>query len=574
MKKLVIGYLILLTFSWGFPVFADVEPYKIGILMWHDVDHDQEAVKGFREGLEFSGINYTLDLKIADENLNVAKQTLTQWEKLDFDLVFSVGTTATLLAQQQLKNTPIVFSAVTSPITTGIIQRWSRPGGNTTGTSNWVKLEDKLRLFKKAMGELQTLGVIYNLQNPVSVAEVAAAVPAARVECINLIKATIDGPNQIEEAIESLVEQGIEALWIPIEKDAYNNMDMVGRVSIKHRIPVFSSTMKGVETTSSGQAVGVIGITVDYHKLGHRSVYHAIDILSRGTNPGDIPVETLPPLVIANLNSAANADFTIPPLFLARSDIVISGYDDQKISVGGTGDSKQLLSSLAQALLKKLKGGEINVPESVGSSGGIRALVDGRIELARTARPLNQKEKRMGLSERLFAFSPVVFVVHPSVTGIDNLSTQEILDIYSGKIKNWSEVGSIDHKIYAVTREPGDSSLTVLKNNMPGFKEINTATAKTIYNTQDTIDALKKHRFTIGYTPFNEIKNSKLRVLKLDGIFPSIENIQSGKYNLVVPLSVVYKEEPTGLSRSFMEFLYSEEGKRIISDLGSIPASP
>lgn len=574
MKQLVFKYLILLTFSYGIPVFADSEPYSIGILMWHDVEHDLDAVAGFKDGLEFSGIKYEIDLKNANENLQAARKILTRWESQGIDLVFAVGTKATLIAQQQLIHTPIVFSAVTSPITTGIIKSWSRPGGNTTGTSNWVKLEDKLRLFKKAMASLRSLGVIYNLQNPVSVTEVAAAGPAAKIEGIKLKKATISGPHQIEEAIEDLLSRGIDALWIPIEKDVYSNMDIVARVSTKYRLPVFSSTMKGVELTSTGQSVGIVGITVDYHKLGYRSVFHAVDILSRGTNPGDIPVETLPPLVIANLNSATNIDFTIPSLFLARSDHVISGFDNQKITVGGTGDSQQLIQKLAQTLLKKLKGGDIEVPDSIGSSGGIRALAEDRIDLARTARPLRQNEKRQGLSERIFAYTPVVFATHPSVTAIDNLSSQEVLDIYSGKIKNWVDVGSIDHKIYVVTREPGDSSLTILQEKLEGFKNINSSHAKTIYNTRDTIEALKNHRFTIGFATYSEIKNSKLRVMKLDGVFPSIENILNGRYKLMTPLSVVYKQEPTGLVRSFTDFLFSEEGKKIITDFGSIPISP
>ena len=574
MKQFVISFLILFSVSCGFSVFAESGPYKIGVLLWHAVEHDLEAVKGFYEGLEYSGIEHTLELINVDENLKVAKQTLTQWENQEYDLVFSVGTKATLLAQQYLDSTPIVFSAVTSPITNGIIESWSRPGRNITGTSNWVKLEDKLRLFKKAMSDLQKLGVIYNPDNPVSSAEVAAATPAAIVECIELKKATISGPNDIQEAIESLVEKGIQALWIPIEKDVYNNMDLVAQVSFKHRIPVFSSTMKGVDITSGGQSVGMIGITVDYHKLGHRSVFHAVDILSRGTDPGNIPVETLQPLVIANLNGAANANFTIPPLFLARSDIVISGYDDQKITISGTGDSQLLISNLARVLLRKLKGGEIEVADSIGSSGGIRALTDGRIDLARTARPLSQNEKSMGLSEHVFAYNPIVFVVHPSVTDIDNLNTQEILDIYSGKTKNWAMLGSVDHKIYAVTREPGDSSLTVIHEKLPGFKDIDTSIAKTMYNTPDTVDALKKHRFTIGFATLSEVKNTNLRVLKLDGIFPSIENIINGKYKLVVPLAIVYKEEPSGLARTFIEFLSSKEGKKIITEFGSVAASP
>lgn len=574
MWQQMVRYLILLVIASGFPVFAQEEPYRIGILMWHEVKHDIEAVEGFKEGLEFSGITHTTDLKNVDESEQKAKQALTLWKNSNIDLILTVGTSATLLAQKHAPKIPIVFTAVTSPVTSGVIKSWRTPAKNATGTSNWVKPKDKLKQFKNAMPNLTTLGVIYNLQNPVSVTEVLEARQASRELGIILEVATITGPELIESAFEDLLTRGIDALWVPIEKDIYNNMDRIGKLSIPKRIPVFSSTSKGVEVTPSGKSVGLVGITVDYRKLGRRSVYHAIDILTRGSKPGDIPVDTLPPFVISNVNNAASIDYKIPSIFLARSDHIISGFDRQKIVISGTGDSQELLQKMAQAITRKLRGSIIEVPDSIGSTGGIREVVAGRIPLARVARPLHENELKLGLTSKTFAYSPIVFVVNPSVTGIDNLNTQMVLDIYSGKIVNWINAGSIDSKIYAITREAGDSSLKILHQKLSGFKDISTKNTKTIYSTPETVEALEKHSFTIGFAPYSEVKNSELKALKLDGVFPTLENIRTGKYKLLTPLSIVYKKEPTGLARSFLDFLYSEEGKKIIRDFGAIPASP
>ena len=149
-------------------------------------------------------------------------------------------------------------------------------------------------------------------------------------------------------------------------------MDLIGKVSIPSRIPVFSSTTEGVDITPSGKSVGLVGITVDYRKLGRRSVYHVIDILTRGTSPADIPVDTLPPFVISNVNNAAIINYKIPPFFLARSDYIISGYDSQKVVVSGTGDSQRLLQKLARAVTRKHRNSSIEIPDSIGSTGALQ----------------------------------------------------------------------------------------------------------------------------------------------------------------------------------------------------------
>jgi phosphate transport system substrate-binding protein len=574
MWTLFLRVLILFMLASAFQVYARQAPYRIGILMWHEVKHDMQAIEGFKEGLEFSGIPYLVDLKNAHESKREGVEILSRWKQQKIDLVLTVGTSATLLAQTQLSDIPVVFTAVTSPVTSGIVKSWQKPGKNATGTSNWVKPRDKLKQFKNAMPDLNKLGVIYNLQNPVSVAEVEEARPVISELGINLLTATITEADQIESTLEGLISQGIDALWVPIEKIVYSNMDRVGSISIPARLPVFSSTSRGVEATASGKSAGLVGITVDYRKLGRRSVYHVIDILTRGTNPGDIPVDTLPPFVISNINNADSINYKIPPSFLARSDYIISGYDNQKIVVSGTGDSQKLLKKMAHALSQKHRNSIIQIPDSIGSTGGIREVAAGRIELARSARPLHANEIKKGLSSKIFAYSPIVFAVNPSVSGIDNLDTSEILDIYSGKIVNWLEVGSVDHRIYAITRESGDSSLKILQQNLEGFKDISTESSKTIYSTPDTAAAIKKHPFTIGYVPLSEIMDSDLRVLKIDGVFPTVENVRNGSYKLLTQLSIVYKTEPSGLARSFLDFLFSEEGKEIILNFGAIPAGP
>jgi len=473
---------------------------------------------------------------------------------------------------EEVKDIPIVFTAVTNPVTAGIADSWKSSGRNVTGSSNWIDLKAKLKIFKEGVPYLKKLGVIYNPNNPVPVAEITDARMICEGMGITLKEATIEKPDQIEKAVENLVKQGIDALWVPIEVLVYKNMTQVARVSRPAGLPVVSSTMEGIKALADGDPVGIITMTVDYEALGRLCVPGAVEILTEGKRPDEIPIRTLQHYQICvNANAAHMIGYKIPLVFLVKADKILRGFAGCKIIVGGTGDNQELLRAAAKTLEKKLGGGEIEVPESIGSGGGIMALAAGKIDLARVARPLKKNEKKYGFTYHAFAKSPVVFVVHSSVIGIDNITTRQIIDLYSGKYTKWEQLGAKEGRIYVITREPGDSCLITLNKILPGFEEIDKPTAKVVYSTPEVVDILEKHRKTIGFLPMSATVGTDLRILKVDGVYPSPENIKNGKYQLVVPFGIVCKGEPRGLAKRFIEFLYSAQGKQIVAEYGAVP---
>jgi phosphate transport system substrate-binding protein len=244
----------------------------------------------------------------------------------------------------------------------------------------------------------------------------------------------------------------------------------------------------------------------------------------------------------------------------------------QKIVVSGTGDYQELMRALANAFTQKL-GGKclIEVPDAVGSSAAIKALVKGEIDIARVARPLKKEEQELGLNYKVFANTAVAFVVNPSVTGIDNLTTEQIVGIYSGKITDWKDLGANPGKIYPLTREPGDSSLRVFSETFPEFTNIPNPVGKVMFLTPEAITTLLEHKNTIGFVPYSAIVGTDLKALKVNGIEPSVEKITSGEYKYLIPLGVVYKGQPKGLVKEFIDFLYSEDAQKIIKKMGAVP---
>jgi phosphate transport system substrate-binding protein len=260
------------------------------------------------------------------------------------------------------------------------------------------------------------------------------------------------------------------------------------------------------------------------------------------------------------------------PLLLVFTAAAASGQ--QRIVVGGTGDSQKLLRKIAAIFEENFKNTVIEVPDSIGSGGGIRAVAAGRIDLARVARPFLKKEEKLGLTYRPFALCPISFVVHQSVTGVETITTDEIIGIYSGRITEWKELGGAKGKIYPIIREPGDSCMRVLEERLSGFSEIVHPKAYIVYTTPETIKVLSLHKNTFGFLPLAMIKNTNLKILKVNGIVPSPDNIRNGQYRLTVPFGIVYKGKPEGLSKRFIDFLFSEKAKEIIMEYGTLPLSP
>ncbi|TYO98903.1 phosphate ABC transporter substrate-binding protein (PhoT family) [Geothermobacter ehrlichii] len=241
----------------------------------------------------------------------------------------------------------------------------------------------------------------------------------------------------------------------------------------------------------------------------------------------------------------------------------------ETVTVAGTGDSQELLRRLAAAYQQKMPGVRVEVPDSIGSSGGVKATARGDCDLGRVARPLKEKEKAYGLHYRVFAYSPVVFVVHRSVTGIDNLTTEQILAIYSGKIQNWKELGGPDARILVANREKGDSSRSVLEKKIPGFRDL-TFVGETVYSTPEAVEILSSHENTIGYLPLAMAIHSNLKVLKFNGIAPEAGAVLSGQYPLASPFGIIWKDGVKQSALGFMSYLFTPEARRLMQHFGVI----
>lgn len=239
----------------------------------------------------------------------------------------------------------------------------------------------------------------------------------------------------------------------------------------------------------------------------------------------------------------------------------------EEIVIVGTGSGMALLQKVGDEFAKIHPDVKIIVPESIGSSGGIKAVGTDQATVGRIGRKLKDTETHYGLSYIPFVRLPIVFFVNKSV-GIKDITPQQACDIYSGKITNWKELGGKDARVRVVRREEGDSSLQVLQESLPGFKDVViTDKSKTTLRDQETLEFVTSKDDTIGFGTYGDAKVHQVEVLTLGGKKPDDTD-----YPYTGSLALILKgKNNTGNIKAFAEFVTSSDAHAIIREAGGLP---
>lgn len=239
--------------------------------------------------------------------------------------------------------------------------------------------------------------------------------------------------------------------------------------------------------------------------------------------------------------------------------------------IAGTGDSEELLRILAARYMREYPEARIEVPDSIGTSGGIKAVLAGQAELARTARPLRDEEKAQGLVEVVFAKSPVVFAVNPSVTDIESLTKAQVLDVFSGKIADWSALGAPAGPIRKVCRETPETSRVLLNAAIDGFEALGCREQAVAYATPEAVAMTADNPGAIGYFAKSAMTGTKLKALALSGVAPTPENVSRGTYGIFIPFALVCKPPLSPAAAGFIKALSLPDARTAMANYGCLP---
>mgnify|MGYP004513692197 FL=1 len=206
-----------------------------------------------------------------------------------------------------------------------------------------------------------------------------------------------------------------------------------------------------------------------------------------------------------------------------------------------------------------------------GSGSGIQAVQEGRCDIGLSSRALKDAEKEAGLTETVLAYDGIAMIVNPA-NPVEDLSLEQIADIYTGKITNWSEVGGNDSQIVLIGREAGSGT-------RGGFEEIVGVVDACQYrqelsSTGDVITTVAQNPDAIGYASLAAVKDT-VKALKVAGVTPTEATVKDGTYTIQRPFVLATKtgEKLNDVAQAFFDYATSADVGEIITAAGAVPAN-
>jgi phosphate transport system substrate-binding protein len=242
----------------------------------------------------------------------------------------------------------------------------------------------------------------------------------------------------------------------------------------------------------------------------------------------------------------------------------------EEIKIGGTGNALGTMRLLGNAYTRKFPGMQVTVLSSLGSSGAIKAVPKGAIDIGITSRLLSDEERAAGAIDIEYARTPTVLAVSAKskVTGI---SRQQLADLYSGKLASWPD----GTPIRPVLRQPGDDNTKQIKSLSPAVEQALSAAEQRqglpfAVTDQEAADKIESIPGAIGVTTVALIKSEgrALRALSLDGVEANEKNASSRDYPIIKHFVFITRPTPSPAAQQFISFVKSPAGRDILTQTG------
>ena len=248
--------------------------------------------------------------------------------------------------------------------------------------------------------------------------------------------------------------------------------------------------------------------------------------------------------------------------------------DAERIAIDGSTGVTPLVAALAKAYQSAAPGTIIDIGKGLGTKARIQALADGRIDIAMASHGLNVADiQRQGMTVHEIGKVAVVFGVNTSVP-IANLTDVQVCDIYSGKTKNWKEIGGPDLAIVAVTRPDSEVDTEVVRDKVACLTAMKMPeSVKVAPKAGEMAEALATTAGAIGMTTMTVVEQSRDRVkaVSLHGIAPTAANVEKRVYVLTRDSFLVVKNPPSPPVARFLEFIRGPAGDKAIAANGAVP---
>ncbi|MCI7504648.1 MAG: phosphate ABC transporter substrate-binding protein [Coriobacteriaceae bacterium] len=240
------------------------------------------------------------------------------------------------------------------------------------------------------------------------------------------------------------------------------------------------------------------------------------------------------------------------------------------VTTDGSTSMEKVIGGLGEAFEEENPGVTFTY-NPTGSGSGITAVTEGRCDIGLSSRDLKDEELAQGLTETVLAKDGIAIVVNPE-NKVEDLTVEQIADIFTGKITNWKEVGGDDAEIVLIGREAGSGT-------RDGFESITGTEEACQYrqeltSTGDVITTVAGNPAAIGYASLASVQDS-VKAVTVGGVAPTEETIADGSYAVQRPFILVTKEgeQLSDAAQAFFDYATSEAANEIITSAGVVPAA-
>lgn len=242
-------------------------------------------IKALKDNGYTDGDNIKIDYQNAQNDMTTNQTIANKFLSDKKDLIFAISTPSAQAAYNVAKDIPILITAVTDPVSAGLVKSLDKPGENVSGTSDYISIDKNLALIKTFVPNTKTIGVLYNTSEVNSKLQVDMLKEYASKNNYKVIEKGVSSSNEVNQAISSLVSK-IDVLYVPTDNLIVSSMPIVSKIATDKKIPVIASESGSVKAG----ALACQGI--DYEKLGYMTGQLAAKVLN-GEKISTLPISLL-----------------------------------------------------------------------------------------------------------------------------------------------------------------------------------------------------------------------------------------------------------------------------------------
>lgn len=305
-------FCVMMLFIFGALAYANEKAFEIGISQFAEHPALDAVRQGFEDELKELGVNVNIDYKNSQGDTGTAGMIAQKFVADKKDLIFAIATPSAQAAKQATDSIPVLFSAVTDPVSAQLVDSFEKVGGNLTGTSDAAPVDKQMKLFKELNPEIKKVAIIYNTSEANSEIQIAKAKEIGEELGIEIVPVGVNNINDIPQAVNSVVRK-VDGFYTITDNIVASAINLISKAAIKNK----KIAIAAEEAHVQGGILMTDGLS--YYEIGRQTGVMAKKILVDKVSTEDIPVE-----VSKNTKKVVNRK-TLKSLKLAEDSSAFSG---------------------------------------------------------------------------------------------------------------------------------------------------------------------------------------------------------------------------------------------------------